>query len=347
MASQHIALTRKDDNDYFDVCKTLAENPETCEIEKEFVDCPFDEDLADTPCKEPVCNGASFGDTPGAISKGCCNYIQSQYCPFHEDAPGCKDMAFDVVQSICAVYDDDPWANEDNIEILEFNECGPVIGSGGIMVRFYSNKMCKCVFENDKCFVNELCKRDRSCVFPNVKTYKNCNSEMCRSSCNQFEVATDSSAKCSGCPSLRENYKCFPGAVGYKEFECCGFNPMCTTAAVTSDEAKCTEFSGMGCAWGNSQTCTDLVDKQKRMSEVSDILAKNTFDKCQFGVDDWDNDGATGTCEDLAEFKRARGASTGGEFADGDRCACCTACMGTEDYCAECEEPSVKAERLG
>lgn len=333
-ATQHIALSSKSNNDntYFDICATLADE-DACAIEKEFFDCPFDAKLHDTPCNHAACSGADFVDAPGAIPQECCQYIHTQYCPFNPDAPGCSDIAEDLIKNVCSVYDDDKFEALDNIELMDFNECGPVLGAGGVMVRYYSNQMCKCVFENDKCFDNELCKRDRSCSVEGVKTYKGCDPERCRSPCSQFQVATDSSAYCSGCPPLKDGYKCFEGATGYKEYECCGLNVLCTGESVINDEEKCNMFDALGCGWGNNGFCSDLLAKQTRMEEVMDILTANAFDECQYGIDDWDGDGSAGTCEDYAVFKKQVRHTKYKDLEDGDECACCAACMGADDFC--------------
>lgn len=342
-ASNHIALTDKD-LDYYDVCKTLVDDPELCETEKKFIDCPFFADGEGTPCSVEFCEGADFSTDQGSLPEACCDYIKHQYCPFHENAPGCNDMTKDIIDDVCSVYDDSRFADEDNVEFLEFNQCGPVIGKGGIMVRFYSNELCKCVFDNDNCFKQGQCKRDQSCVLQNVMTYKNCHAEKCRSYCNQLPNPTDSSQFCSGCPPLEDGYKCYAGATGYKEFECCGVNPICTAGHNLLDEQKCKTFSDtMGCAWGTPDHCTEINAQQKRVMEVTTILDTNAYDKCQFALDDWDGDETAGTCEDLAAFKEIRSKMDATIFADGDRCACCEACMGAEDYCTtECASESTE-----
>lgn len=116
---------------YFEMCEKLEIDPELCQLENQFHECPFaGDDTEETPCTKKdesgrnVCGGSYIEEAvdTGSISKDCCAAIDA-YCSEDAERMGCRGETLEMITANCNA----PMPETEVTPLMEFyltQQCG-------------------------------------------------------------------------------------------------------------------------------------------------------------------------------------------------------------------------------
>jgi len=216
---------------YLQFCSdVIGIDRDMCSLEGSFHNCPFvpfaGNGKEGNPCESDTCDGAAFLNPNDA----------------HAEDEG-------VIPAECCAFIDEWCHDSDNFGTAG---CHPVT------VRAVT-KLCD----------NEPVDETPELVLP-ADENEECV-DTCIEPCAFFTDPLDTWQKCSGCPTDNmpkdgKTYQCYPGAVAFEDYRCCGIAPECKTVEAQSS-LTCETLEDFECAWIEHYDCPKYEQELKDEEE--------------------------------------------------------------------------------